>query len=180
MTTTNQEQLFGVVEGFYGKPWTTVQRKELFKRMKQLNLNVYMYGPKDCKKVRILCASLKEQTNKTKNSPASFSPTKTPKQHRAYWRELYSTEEGEQLKGLISAAREANVEFCYAISPGLDMVYSSSKEVNLLKRKLEQVAQFGCNSFAILFDDIEPELSETDKEVFQSFAEGLVPWVLLL
>lgn len=57
------------------------------------------------------------------------------------------------------------------------MVYSSSKEVNLLKRKLEQVAQFGCNSFAILFDDIEPELSETDKEVFQSFAEGLV-WIL--
>ena len=52
--TANQEKLFGVVEGFYGKPWTTVQRKELFKRMKQLNLNVYMYGPKDCKKV---CAS---------------------------------------------------------------------------------------------------------------------------
>ena len=72
------------------------------------------------------------------------------------------------------------MEFCYAISPGLDMVYSSSKEVNLLKRKLEQVAQFGCNSFAILFDDIEPELSETDKEVFQSFAEGLVVLDLFL
>lgn len=54
------------------------------------------------------------------------------------------------------------------------MIYSSSKEVQLLKRKLEQVAQFGCNAFAILFDDIEPELSETDKEVFKSFAEGLV------
>ena len=40
-------------KGFYGKPWTTIQRKELFKRMKQLNLNVYMYGPKDCKKVRL-------------------------------------------------------------------------------------------------------------------------------
>lgn len=53
--------------------------------------------------------------------------------------------------------------FYYAISPGLDMVYSSSKEVNFLKRKLEQVAEFGCDAFAILFDDIEPELSETDK-----------------
>lgn len=54
------------------------------------------------------------------------------------------------------------------------MTYSSTKEVNLLKRKLEQVAQFGCNAFAILFDDIEPELNETDKEVFQSFAHAHV------
>ena len=46
------------------------------------------------------------------------------------------------------------------------MIYSNSKEVFLLKSKLEQVAQFGCKAFAILFDDIEPELNETDKENF--------------
>jgi len=144
--TTNicKDKLYGVVEGFYGKPWTIVQRKELFKRMNQLGLNVYMYAPKDDFK------------------------------HRAYWRELYSVEEAEQLSNLIRAAKENNVIFYYAISPGLDMVYSSSKEINFLKRKLEQVVQFGCEAFAILFDDIEPELSETDKEVFQSFAQAQV------
>lgn len=50
----------------------------------------------------------------------------------------------------------------------------SVKEVTALKRKLEQVSQFGCIAFALLFDDIEPEMSEADKEVFQSFAHAQV------
>lgn len=37
-----------------------------------------------------------------------------------------------------------------------------------------QVSQFGCTAFALLFDDIEPEISETDKEVYQSFAHAQV------
>lgn len=47
-------------------------------------------------------------------------------------------------------------------------------KVGALKRKLEQVSQFGCSAFALLFDDIEPEMSEADKEVFQSFAHAQV------
>jgi protein O-GlcNAcase/histone acetyltransferase len=78
--------------------------------------------------------------------------------------------EAEQLSSLISAAKENSISFIYALSPGLDISYSNPKEVVCLKRKLEQVNQFGCNAFALLFDDIEPEISESDKEVFQSFA----------
>lgn len=48
------------------------------------------------------------------------------------------------------------------------------KEVTALKRKLEQVSQFGCEAFALLFDDIESEMSKSDKEVFQSFAHAQV------
>lgn len=94
--------------------------------------------------------------------------------HRAYWRELYTVEEAEHLTGLINAARDQGIVFYYALSPGLDITYSSSKEVTALKRKLEQVSQFGCTAFALLFDDIEPEMSEADKEVFQSFAHAQV------
>lgn len=112
--------------------------------MKSLGLNTYMYAPKDDFK------------------------------HRAYWRELYSVEEAEQLSNLILAAKEHNIMFYYALSPGLDITYSSSKEIVCLKRKLEQVRQFGCDAFALLFDDIEPEISETDKEVFQSFGHAQV------
>lgn len=54
------------------------------------------------------------------------------------------------------------------------LLYCSAKEVTYLKRKLEQVSQFGCTAFALLFDDIEPEMSEADKEVFQSFAHAQV------
>lgn len=36
------------------------------------------------------------------------------------------------------------------------------------------MATFGCNAFALLFDDIDPELSETDKSVFHSSAGAQV------
>ena len=35
---------------------------------------------------------------------------------------------------------------------------------------LFQVAAFGCKAFALLFDDIDPELSASDKGAFQSSA----------
>lgn len=54
------------------------------------------------------------------------------------------------------------------------MTYSSQKEILTLKRKLDQVAQCGCKAFALLFDDIEPDMSPADKEVFQSFAHAQV------
>lgn len=94
--------------------------------------------------------------------------------HRAFWRELYTVEEAEHLQSLITAAHESNVDFFYAISPGLDITYSNSKEIATLKRKLDQVAQLGCKSFALLFDDIEAEMSKPDKEAFQSFAHAQV------
>ena len=94
--------------------------------------------------------------------------------HRAYWREPYTVDEAEHLGSLISLAADCNIDFYYAISPGLDITYSSPKEVTCLKRKLEQVAQLGCKAFALLFDDIEPEMCKQDKEVFQSFAHAQV------
>ncbi|KAB7499146.1 Protein O-GlcNAcase [Armadillidium nasatum] len=134
----------GVVEGFYGRPWTPEQRKDLFSKLQKWGMNCYLYAPKDDYK------------------------------HRAYWRELYTVEEAEHLTALITEARNHNVTFYYAISPGLDITYSGQKEVSALKRKLEQVQQLGCNAFAILFDDIDPEMSGADKEVFQSFAHAQV------
>ena len=117
---------------------------DCIRRMKKWGMDSYLYAPKDDYK------------------------------HRAFWRELYTVEEAEHLTGLITAAREAGIKFYYALSPGLDITYSSVKEVTALKRKLEQVSQFGCTAFALLFDDIEPEMSEADKEVFQSFAHAQV------
>ena len=35
--------------------------------------------------------------------------------------------------------RECDIDFYYAISPGLDITYSNAKEVSCLKRKLDQV-----------------------------------------
>ncbi len=102
--------LVGVVEGFYGRPWTSEQRKDLFSKMRAWGLTSYLYAPKDdCK-------------------------------HRAYWRQSYTVEEAEHLQSLVAMATECGIDFYYAISPGLDITYSSAKEVACLKRKLDQVS----------------------------------------
>ena len=105
-------------------------------------MNTYLYAPKDDSK------------------------------HRAYWRELYSVEESEALKTLIESAQMNQINFIYAISPGLDVTYSSQNDQMLLKRKLDQVKEFGCKYFAILFDDIDSEMQQSDKVKFKSFAEA--------
>ncbi|XP_026159868.1 protein O-GlcNAcase isoform X2 [Mastacembelus armatus] len=142
--TGTRRFISGVVEGFYGRPWTMEQRTELFKREQKWGLNTYLYAPKDDYK------------------------------HRMYWRDLYSDEEAEQLVKLISAAKQHDVDFIYAISPGLDITFSNPKEVVALKRKLDQVREFGCRSFSLLFDDIETEMCPADKQAFSSFAHAQV------
>jgi len=47
----------------------------------------------------------------------------------------------DELKHLISAADDCNVSFVYALSPGLDVVYSSASDISALKAKLDQVCK---------------------------------------
>ncbi|TGZ64242.1 hypothetical protein CRM22_006479 [Opisthorchis felineus] len=136
--------LTGVVEGFYGRPWTYPQRKELFRRMNHMGMNAYLYAPKDDIK------------------------------HRQSWRDLYTTEEEQQLQSLITESTEAGILFIFALSPGLDVTFSSAKEVDILKKKVDQVSKLGCRAFALLFDDIEPRLCPADREVFTSSARAQV------
>lgn len=77
--------LLGLVEGFYGRPFTSEQRKDLFKKLKKFGHQLYMYAPKDDYK------------------------------HRASWRELYTVEEGENLQSLIASAKTNGIDFYYAL-----------------------------------------------------------------
>jgi protein O-GlcNAcase/histone acetyltransferase len=134
--------LAGVVEGFYGRPWTCSQRRELFCRMRQSSMNTYIYAPKDDIK------------------------------HRSLWRQPYTKEEENKLKLLIDASNEEDVTFVYAISPGLDISFSSAGDIAALKRKMKQVSKLGCHAFALLFDDIDPRLKPADAAVFESSAHA--------
>lgn len=102
-----------------------------------------------------------------------------------------------QLRTLIAEAQSRGLSFVYALSPGQDIVFSSSSDVTLLKRKLRQVrarrsafftpltppntlvlspqvSDLGCQAFAILFDDIDHSLCQADSEAFSSFAHAQV------
>ncbi|KAM4611454.1 protein O-GlcNAcase [Polymixia lowei] len=136
--------LCGVVEGFYGRPWSMDQRKVLFQWMQCWGLNTYLYGPKDDLK------------------------------HRLLWREVYSPDEEGQLRTLIVEAQSRGLTFVYALSPGQDIVFSSPCDLTLLKRKLRQVSDLGCQAFAILFDDIDHSMCQADSEAFSSFAHAQV------
>ena len=135
----------GVVEGFYGPPWTHADRLELLRFEGQHGMNIYIYGPKD------------------------------DPYHRKLWREPYPSEQLKRLAELADTAKENFVDFSFAISPGLSMVYSSDADFETLARKLESVARLGVSNFALFLDDVPPELAHTeDRTRFKTLAQAHV------
>jgi len=135
------EFICGTLEGFYGRPWRTDQRHQLFQWMQDWDgMNTFMYAPKD----------------------DLFQ--------RKKWRENYPESELGELKELIQACHQKNLGFIYAISPGLDITYSSESDWDSLKNKVNQIQQIGCTQFAILFDDIPSEISANDQKEFSSIS----------
>lgn len=132
--------LAGVIEGFYGQPWSQPERFELFDWMARWGLNTYLYAPKDDLK------------------------------HRAIWRELYTATEAGSLRELVQASRQRGLRFIFALSPGLDIRYSEPAEIDRLRARFEQMLGLGCQHFALLFDDIPDRMDAADRERWGSFA----------
>jgi len=141
-TDQTNEFLAGVIEGFYGQPWTQEERFELFDWMASWKLNTYLYAPKDDLK------------------------------HRALWRETYSGAEAEMLGRLIQACQQRSLRFIYALSPGLDIHYGHETDLDRLKNRFEQMQQLGCRHFAMLFDDIPDRLDTDDIRRWGSLASA--------
>ena len=118
----------GVVEGFYGRPWTEAERRMMLHFLGEHGMNLYVYAPKD------------------------------DPYHREKWREPYPPQEMLALKRLAAEARTAGVELVFAVSPGLDQRFSGwagEADEKAMLRKLESVHAMGVERFAIFFDDIE-------------------------
>ncbi len=135
-----QNFMAGVIEGFYGQPWSQLERAELFGQMSDWGLNTYLYGPKDDLK------------------------------HRALWRELYSDDETNGIRWMVEQCQKRGLDFVYALGPGLDIHYSSEDDLQILRRRFEQLKKLGCRSFAILFDDIPDKMHSDDARWFENFA----------
>jgi protein O-GlcNAcase/histone acetyltransferase len=136
------EFLAGVIEGFYGPPWSARERAALFAQMAAWGMNSYLYAPKDDLK------------------------------HRALWREPYSTDEAAVLAQLISLARSHRLRFIFALAPGLDVRYGDSTDFDHVAGRFKQLIALGCRDFALLFDDIPDRLSAADQARWDSFAEA--------
>ncbi|MEV8213452.1 protein O-GlcNAcase [Leifsonia sp. NPDC077715] len=114
----------GVVEGFYGEPWSHADRLAWFQRGGAIGLNHYLYAPKD-------------------------DPW-----HREDWREPYPADRLAGLARLNDEAAARGVRFVYAISPGLSMRFHEDGEHEALACKCRQLLDAGIRSFALLFDDV--------------------------
>lgn len=139
----NHEQvqfLAGVIEGFYGQPWTPDERFEMLRWLSEAGLNTYFYCPK---------ADLHQ---------------------RAVWREPYPAADTAHFRQLLAACRERKLHFIYALSPGLDIRYREATELNHLQQRFQQMLELGCESFALLFDDIPDRMEPGDLEQFGSLA----------
>ena len=131
----------GVIEGFYGAPWSHAERLDLIRFCGRHDLNTWVYAPKD-------------------------DPF-----HRAKWRELYPEAELERIAELVTACRKHGVDFAYAIAPGLDLCYSHEPEWERLVAKVEQVRTAGVVHFQLLWDDVEHALHCPEDEELYGAAE---------
>ncbi len=124
----------GVVEGFYGTPWSHKVRLSLIDFYGKFKMNTYLYGPKD--------------------DPYHSCPN---------WRLPYPEEEARNIKELVDNCRRNRVNFVWAIHPGQDIKWNEEDYQNLIN-KFNWMYDLGVRSFAIFFDDISGEGTNPEKQ----------------
>ena len=136
-------QTRGVIEGFYGPPWSYQDRLDVLRFMGKVGLNTYFYAPKD------------------------------DPYHRERWRDPYPAEDIARLAELVRVGREAGVNVWFAISPGLSMTYSSDADYAALLAKLDAVHAVGVRDVGLFLDDVpETLLHPEDRARFSSLAQA--------
>ena len=134
----------GVIEGFYGTPWTHEERLDLIRFCGAHGLNTWVHAPKDD-----AC-------------------------HRKLWREPYPDDELERFAELVTEAKRCDVEFVYAIAPGLSIREEDEAELEALEAKRQHLRTAGIETFQLLWDDIERGAvsPEAQAEIANRFARG--------
>jgi hypothetical protein len=122
----------GIIEGFYGPPWSHQDRLDMLRFMGRVGLNVYFYGPKD------------------------------DPYHRDRWREPYPAEQIAAIGELVKVGREGGVDIWFAISPGLSMSYSDDADYAALLAKLDAVAAVGVRHVGLFLDDVPETLTHPE------------------
>jgi hypothetical protein len=118
----------GVVEGFYGVPWSWRERRNMVRHLARLGLGVYLYGPK--------------------HDPL----------HRAEWRSPYPPEEMEEFRRLAELGASLGVRIFFGVSPFIDWETDAQASYQHLLGKLRDFQAAGIGAFVVLADDIEFEV----------------------
>lgn len=137
----------GIVEGFFGPPWSMAERRALFEFGARRGMNTYLYAPKD------------------------------DPYHRKRWRESYPRALWQQLLRLIGVAQKHGIDFVYGFHPGEGLRFADRAPIQILIDKARRFYDAGVRTFAVLFDDIPSRLTHAaDRRAFAGSlarAEGL-------
>jgi hyaluronoglucosaminidase len=136
-------KLRGVIEGFYGTPWTHEQRLRGLSQFSDFGFNRYLLAPKD-------------------------DPW-----HRYDWRSPLSEDFLHRVSELMARGRENAITVSVAISPGLTVEYSDGRDVEAIMVRFKQLHSIGVREFGLFLDDIPARLqSEKDAAKFKSIMEA--------
>lgn len=134
----------GIIEGFYGEPWSHDERLAALRLAGRLKLNSYVYAPKD------------------------------DPYHRERWREPYPQDDLARLVALARAGRDEGVDVVVALHPAGSMVFSDDAEHDRLRAKATQLLDAGIPDVALLFDDVPPApTNDADRARFGDDGAGL-------
>lgn len=135
----------GVIEGFYGTPWSHEDRLHVVAQLGAWGMNRYVYAPKE-------------------------DPL-----HRSRWREPYPDDFVRRFAELVAHGGRVGVEVGFAISPGLSIRYSAADERAALVAKLRAFRPQGVRFFALCLDDVPSALVHAeDRAAFASLAAAHV------
>jgi hyaluronoglucosaminidase len=138
----------GVIEGYYGRPWTHEQRLALIDFLADRGMNELVYGPKDDPLLR------------------------------ARWRDAYDGEALQRLRELADRCAARGMTFTWCISPGLSIRYSSAEDRAALVAKIASVIALGARRIGLLLDDIPTELQHVeDIAAFPSLVDAHIALV---
>ena len=133
----------GVIEGFYGTPWSHEQRLRGLAHFSDFGFNRYLLAPKD-------------------------DPW-----HRYDWRSALSEDFLSRVSDLIAQGRKNAITVAVAISPGLTVEYSDAKDVQAIMVRFKQLHSIGVREFGLFLDDIPARLqSENDSAKFNSIMQA--------
>ncbi|MGL5822767.1 MAG: beta-N-acetylglucosaminidase domain-containing protein [Sarcina sp.] len=134
-------RLRGIIEGFYGEPWSFTTRKLAVEFLNQNKMNTYMYAPKD------------------------------DLYHRDKWREKYPKMIFNEIESLKKHCDKNFVDFYYCISPGKDIDVTNKFDIEVLCEKLNELIEIGVKDFALLLDDIDYSLKGKHSKMFRRIGQ---------
>jgi hypothetical protein len=134
----------GIIEGFYGRPWTWEERADTIAFLAPRGYRFYLYAPK------------------------------ADVYLRRKWKEPHPRDLADSLAKLAAHCRDAGVRFGVGISPFEIFESWDEPSREALARKLAFADELGVRDLAILFDDMRgdlPGLAETQARIVD-FAAG--------